>query len=90
MKALGDYIHSKGLKFGIYSSPGPQSCGGYQGSYGNEEDDAKTFASWGVDYLKYDWCTAAVIYQSTKEESQAVSNAVLRRTCARGRRKISR
>jgi alpha-galactosidase len=73
MKALGDYIHSKGLKFGIYSSPGPQSCGGYQGSYGHEEDDAKTFASWGVDYLKYDWCTAAVIYQSTKEESQAVS-----------------
>lgn len=73
LKALGDYIHSKGLKFGIYSSPGPQSCGGYQGSYGHEEDDARTFASWGVDYLKYDWCTAAVIYQSTKEESQAVS-----------------
>jgi len=73
MKALGGYIHSKGLKFGIYTSPGPQSCGGYQGSYGHEEDDAKTFASWGVDYLKYDWCTAAVVYQSTKEESQAVS-----------------
>jgi alpha-galactosidase len=73
MKALGDYIHSKGLKFGSYTSPGPQSCGGYQGSYGREEDDAKTFASWGVDYLKYDWCTAAVVYQSTREESQAVS-----------------
>jgi len=73
MKALVDYVHSKGLKFGIYSSPGPQSCGGYQGSYGHEEDDARTFASWGVDYLKYDWCTAAVVYQSTREESQAVS-----------------
>ena len=73
MKALGDYIRSKGLKFGLYTSPGPQSCGGYQGSYGHEEDDAKTFASWGADYLKYDWCSAANIYQSTREESQAVS-----------------
>jgi alpha-galactosidase len=73
MKALGDYIHSKGLLFGTYTSPGPQACGGYQGSYGHEADDAVTFASWGVDYLKYDWCTAAVMYQSTREESQAVS-----------------
>src|ERR1035438_5652077 len=73
MKALGDYIHSKGLKFGIYTSPGPQSCGGYQGSYDHESDDAQTFASWGVDYLKYDWCTAAVVYQSTREESQGAS-----------------
>lgn len=65
MKALADYVHSKGLKIGIYSSPGPQVCGGYQGSYGHEEQDAKTFAEWGYDYLKYDWCSAFGIYQST-------------------------
>jgi alpha-galactosidase len=65
MKALADYVHSKGLKIGIYSSPGPQVCGGYQGSYGHEEQDAKTFAAWGYDYLKYDWCSAFGIYQPT-------------------------
>jgi len=58
MKALADYIHSKGLKFGIYSSPGPKTCAGYEGSYGHEEHDAQTYAAWGVDYLKYDWCSA--------------------------------
>jgi alpha-galactosidase len=57
MKALGDYIHSRGLKFGIYSSPGPKTCAGYEASYGHEEQDAKTYASWGVDYLKYDLCS---------------------------------
>lgn len=56
MAALGAYIHSRGLKFGIYSSPGELTCGGYPGSLGYEELDAKTYASWGVDYLKYDWC----------------------------------
>jgi alpha-galactosidase len=62
MKALADYIHSKGLKFGIYSSPGPRTCAEYPGSYGHEKQDAKTFAAWGVDYLKYDWCGARMIY----------------------------
>jgi len=62
MKALADYVHSKGLKIGIYSSPGPVTCGGYLGSYGHEEQDAKTFAKWGIDYLKYDWCSAGRIY----------------------------
>jgi alpha-galactosidase len=57
MKALGDYIHSRGLKFGIYSSPGPWTCGGYEASYGHELQDAQTWASWGVDYLKYDYCS---------------------------------
>lgn len=57
MQALADYIHSKGLKFGIYSSPGPETCGGFQGSYGHEAQDAATFARWGVDFLKYDWCS---------------------------------
>ena len=56
MKALGDWLHSKGFKFGIYSCAGPKTCGGYPGSWGHEFQDARTFASWGVDYLKYDWC----------------------------------
>ena len=67
MKALGDYIHGKGLKFAIYSSPGPTTCGGFTGSYGHEEQDAKTFAEWGVDYLKYDWCSALNIYTTADE-----------------------
>lgn len=57
MKALGDFIHQKGLKFGIYSSPGPRTCGGFTGSYQYEFQDAKTYGDWGVDYLKYDWCS---------------------------------
>ncbi|MFC6646516.1 glycoside hydrolase family 27 protein [Granulicella cerasi] len=57
MKALGDYIHSKGLKFGIYSSPGPKTCARFEGSMAHEEQDAKTYAAWGVDFLKYDLCT---------------------------------
>ena len=70
MKALADYVHSKGLKLGIYSSPGPNTCAGYEGSYGHEEQDARTFASWGIDYLKYDWCGARNLY--TDEEMPAV------------------
>jgi alpha-galactosidase len=57
MKALADYVHSKGLKIGIYSSPGPKTCGGYEGSLGHEEQDAQLYASWGIDYLKYDLCS---------------------------------
>ncbi len=57
MKALADYVHSKGLKIGIYSSPGPKTCAGYEGSYGHEEQDAKLYAAWGIDYLKYDLCS---------------------------------
>lgn len=57
MKALADYVHGKGLKFGIYSSPGEKTCGGYAGSFGHEAQDARLFASWGVDYLKYDLCS---------------------------------
>jgi alpha-galactosidase len=57
MKALADYVHSKGLKLGIYSSPGPRTCAGFEGSFGHEEQDARTYASWGVDYLKYDLCS---------------------------------
>jgi alpha-galactosidase len=57
IKALGDYIHSKGLKFGIYTSVGRFTCEGYPGSFGYEAKDAAQFASWGVDYVKIDWCT---------------------------------
>jgi alpha-galactosidase len=57
MKMLTDYIHSKGLKAGIYSSPGPVGCGGSYASYNHEELDAQVFATWGFDYLKYDWCS---------------------------------
>jgi alpha-galactosidase len=64
MKALADYVHSKGLKLGIYSSPGPRTCGSYPASYGHEVQDASTFASWGIDYLKYDWCSAGNIYKN--------------------------
>jgi alpha-galactosidase len=64
MKALSDYVHSLGLKFGIYSSPGPKTCGRYLGSYQHEEQDAKTYADWGIDYLKYDWCSYSEIAPS--------------------------
>ena len=57
MKALADYVHSKGLKFGLYSSPGRKTCGGFEGSFGHEVQDAKSYAEWGVDFLKYDWCS---------------------------------
>jgi alpha-galactosidase len=57
MKALADYVHSKGLKLGIYSSPGPKTCANFEGSLGHEEQDAKMYAEWGIDYLKYDLCS---------------------------------
>ena len=66
MKALADYVHGKGLKLGIYSSPGPNTCARYEGSYGHEEQDARTYAAWGVDYLKYDWCGARNIYKENE------------------------
>jgi len=58
MKALADYVHSKGLKFGIYTDAGRKTCEGRPGSYGYEALDAKTYASWGVDYVKIDWCNS--------------------------------
>ena len=63
IKALADYVHSKGLKFGIYSCAAGKTCGGEVGSYGHEADDAATFAGWGVDYLKYDYCGAPEDFQ---------------------------
>ncbi|QNP75212.1 RICIN domain-containing protein [Streptomyces roseirectus] len=74
MKALGDYIHARGLKFGIYQVPGDRTCAqtsgaypGSTGSRGHEAQDAATFASWGVDYLKYDWCSSS----GTRDEQVA-------------------
>ncbi|XP_065840339.1 uncharacterized protein [Oscarella lobularis] len=63
MKALGDYIHSKGLKYGLYGDPGTHTCQGRPGNEGHETRDAATFASWGCDYLKYDACYATATYQ---------------------------
>ncbi len=57
MKELTDYVHALGLKIGLYSSPGPLTCGGCIGSYQHEEQDAKQYGDWGFDYLKYDWCS---------------------------------
>jgi len=70
MQALADYVHSKGLKIGIYSTPGPNTCAGYEGSFGHEWQDAKTYAAWGIDYLKYDWCGARNLYSD--DEMRAV------------------
>ena len=57
MKGLADYIHAQGLKAGLYTSPGPFTCGGFAGSYQHEAQDARQFADWGYDFLKYDWCS---------------------------------
>ncbi len=57
MRGLSDYIHGKGLKLGIYSSPGPTTCAGFVASYQHEDQDAATYAKWGIDYLKHDWCS---------------------------------
>ncbi len=66
--ALARYVHSRGLKFGIYSSPGPLTCACYTGSYRHEAQDAKTFARWGVDALKYDWCSYGKIARDDSSE----------------------
>jgi alpha-galactosidase len=73
MKALADYVHSKGLKIGIYSGPGPKTCAGYEGSLGHEEQDAKMYADWGIDYLKYDLCSfrEAVMSQQSPDDKAA-------------------
>ena len=57
MKGLADYVHGLGLKIGLYSSPGPWTCGGCAASWQHEQQDAQTYAKWGFDYLKYDWCS---------------------------------
>ncbi|MGO8747550.1 MAG: NPCBM/NEW2 domain-containing protein [Thermoguttaceae bacterium] len=68
MRALTDCIHGKGLKAGIYISPGPRTCAGFEGSYQHEEQDARRFAEWGFDFLKYDWCSYGGIAKGNSRE----------------------
>lgn len=99
MRALADYVHSKGLKIGIYSSPGPKTCAGYEGSYGHVRQDAATFAAWGIDYLKYDLCTdldvykddaptLQAIYQEMGEALQATHRPIVYSLCEYGRARV--
>jgi len=69
MKALADYVHSLGLKFGVYSDAGSQTCAGRPGGLGHEYQDALQYAAWGVDYLKYDWC-----HTSTQDAKASYAN----------------
>ncbi len=71
MKALGDWLHERGLKFGIYSSPGDFTCGGYLGSIDHEQQDAESYNSWGIDYLKYDWCGYSRAHVKEKDKGVA-------------------
>lgn len=75
IKALADYVHSKGLKFGIYSDAGSKTCAGRPGSQGHEYQDALQYARWGVDYLKYDWCNTGT--RNAEEAYNTMSNALL-------------
>jgi alpha-galactosidase len=97
MKALAAYVHSKGLKIGIYSSPGPRTCGGFEGSYGHEEQDARMYASWGMDYLKYDWCSASrvwkdadmrAVYQKMGEALSKTGRPIAYALCQYGRAEV--
>ncbi|WBO24229.1 glycoside hydrolase family 27 protein [Sphingomonas abietis] len=82
MKALADYVHSRGLKLGIYSSPGLRTCAGFEGSYGHVAQDARTFAAWGIDYLKYDLCSGEWFYadKDSVQRTYAEMGAALRAT----------
>ncbi len=90
MKALTEYIHSKGLKCGIYSSPGPFSCGGCETSWRHEYRDAARFAEWGFDYLKYDWCSYANVVKNEKSSKEmfALPYRVMGQALARQKRDI--
>jgi alpha-galactosidase len=81
MKALADYVHARGLKLGLYSSPGPKTCEKYEGSFGHEADDARTYAAWGVDYLKYDLCSLGdtMLAAGSMEKAQAIELAAYRK-----------
>jgi alpha-galactosidase len=89
MKALGDYIHSLGLKFGIYSCAGSKTCQGRPGSRGYQYQDARTYAEWGVDYLKYDWCynegqNAEAAYQTMSDALKATGRPIVFSICEWG------
>jgi alpha-galactosidase len=89
MKALSDYVHSKGLEFGIYSCAGDKTCGGHPGSRGHEYQDALMYAKWGVDYLKYDWCNNAGLnsigaYTTMRDALHAAGRPVVFSLCEWG------
>ncbi len=89
MKAFADYVHSKGLKFGIYNCAGTKTCAGYPGTHGYEYQDARLYASWGVDFLKYDWCNTDSInardaYQTMSKALQATGRPILFSLCEWG------
>lgn len=89
MKALADYIHSKGLKFGIYSDAGDKTCAERPGSNGHEYQDALQYARWGVDYLKYDWCfteglNAAGAYRTMRDALSAAGRPIVLSICEWG------
>jgi alpha-galactosidase len=76
MKALADYVHGKGLKFGIYSDRGTTTCGGRPGSFGHETQDAQSYAAWGVDYFKYDNCNESPNSPGIEQDYSAMGNAL--------------
>jgi len=89
MKALADYVHSKGLKFGLYSCAGTLTCAGRPGSKGYEYKDAEKYAEWGVDYLKYDWCNtdgqnSTQSYQLMRDALEAAGRPILFSICEWG------
>ena len=77
MKALADYVHSLGLKLGLYSAPSKTTCGGHPGSFGHEEQDAQTYASWGIDYLKYDLCGLEDPFNKLAETDLPAAHAMM-------------
>ena len=92
IKALADYVHSKGLKLGIYSDAGRETCGGRPGSFGHEYQDAITYSKWGIDYLKYDWCTSENInpvgaYQLMRDAIRSAGRPILFSMCEWGHSK---
>jgi len=89
MKALADYVHERGLKFGLYNCAGDKTCAGYAGSRGHEYQDALQYASWGVDYLKYDWCSteklnAEEAYKTMRDALHAAGRPVVFSICEWG------
>jgi alpha-galactosidase len=92
IKALADYVHSKGLKFGIYSDAGTKTCAGRPGSRGHEYQDALQYAAWGVDYLKYDWCNtgtenAQAAYSTMRDALRAAGRPIVFSLCEWGSNK---
>jgi len=89
IKAVADYVHAKGLKIGIYSDAGNKTCGGRPGSRGHEYQDAITYASWGIDYVKYDWCDTKDInpkaaYSTMRDAIRSAGRPILFSICEWG------